>query len=145
MHTPNPELDEAIIQKLTWRNPVTMAFAVAFLRVGLALRDAGAHYFGADDVPETSQPADSTTSGTVVGMLLKLKLIEPFYGTVEAERLFGGRRPSKRAGCHKHRTPTYRITKEPLVRAFIRRHDARPTATVVPVSFAKPQGELVLR
>ncbi len=113
--------DEALICQQVWRHADMRDFAVAVVRRGLELLDAGVTHFGADDV--AAEPAGPGIAGNVMHSLVTAHVVKHFRGTVEAEKLYGGFRPSKRPGSKGALVATYEFVSRGMAEAWLRRND----------------------
>lgn len=115
-------VDHVIISKQAWKSPAMDLYAGALLTNALRLYASGTVYFNGDDVPEAYQPGDGTTAGAVIRMLTSLKIIEPWRGTVESKKIWGGMRRSTRECCNGHRNQLYALTNTGIAREWLSRH-----------------------
>jgi len=111
-------VQEAIIAKQTWRSPVMDKYITGFLTAGLT---CGREYVNNDDVAEEYQVGDKHTTGSAIKQLLMAKIIHHWTGCLPDKNIYGGMRPSTRAGNNGHRNPLYTLN-APMAKEWLRRH-----------------------
>jgi len=135
MSATNPELDKATLKKLVWKPGPMTAYAAALIRCGLRHLDGeGPVFFNSDDLPDSDQPGDGSSSGCVVHLLAEAAIIQPLDGNIPDLHIFAGRRKSPRPCCHRRKNQLYRITNRGIAEAWLARHGypvtRQPAATL---------------
>ena len=126
-HTTTAEqdhVDRVAAQKMFWHSAKVDAYVGALLKAALKLNAQDIVYFNNDDVPDPFQPGDGTTVGALFGMLKSkhVHLIQPWRGSVAAEKIWGGIRKSTRECCNGHPNQLYTLTSVGLAEAWLRQH-----------------------
>lgn len=126
-------------QQQAWKHAQIKRYAVAFVKRGLALGDAGIPFVGSDDVPEDAIPGGDSPgiAGSAIVMLTNASVIEPFMGhdSFRSPPVVGGRRRSQRPSANGRKVNVYKIVNRGMAEAFLKANG---------VAVEKRQGELVL-
>ena len=101
-----------------------VAFCSALLVAAVNRLDAGLSYFASDDVPETKYPdkKDSAVVGAVTSQLIRAGTIQQFYGNIPSEKIFGGRRMSKRGTRNGSKIGIYQLTNRGMAVEWLKRN-----------------------
>ena len=107
-----------------WKSRELIAVACQLVEAGLRCLDQGVPYWGPDDVPESFTADGQGLTGSATKMLLSAKIIDAYYGTHPEEKIFHGRRKSKRDTANGRKIFLYQIVGMGLAEAFLKRNGA---------------------
>ena len=113
---------DTICKIATWKHPELQAYACALIETGLDLLQDGISYFGSDDVPESQQPASHAIPGCAASILRQAGVIADFYGTIPAEKIYNGRRKSRRELANGRKINLFQLTSIGIAEEFLRRN-----------------------
>ena len=115
---------EARDQLTAFRHAEGVAYAVALVKAGLALLDRGVTYFGSDDVPEDVSPGGGIP-GSAVESLRNAHVIADFWQTIPEQRIYGGRRKSKRASANGRKIALYGLASRTIAETYLARNGVK--------------------
>ena len=114
---------EAVQQVTAWKNVALQSYCVQLVKVGLDLLNRGIPYFGSDDVPEAFQPDSHAIPGCAISVLRAGHVIGDYFGTHPDDRIFNGRRMSKRALANGRKVALFQLTNRGMAEEFLNRND----------------------
>lgn len=114
---------EIVAQVVTWKNPEVRAYSVAFIKAGLEYLNIGIHYFGSDSVAEVHQPEDHAVPGAAISLLLGAGVIKGFYDTIPDDKIYGGRRTSRRPLANGRKINLFSLASRSIAESFLKRNN----------------------
>ena len=113
---------EAVQQVTAWKNVELQLYCMQLVRVGLFLLSHGVPYFGSDDVTEEHQPAGHAIPGCAISVLRAAHVISDYFGNHPEDRIFNGRRMSKRPLANGRKVALFQLTNRGMAEEFLRRN-----------------------
>lgn len=114
---------ETAAQIVIWKNPAVQAYSVAFVKAGLDYLGIGIHYFGSDSVAEVHQPECHAVPGAAISLLLGAGVIKGFYDTIPDDKIYGGRRTSRRPLANGRKINLFSLASRAIAELFLKRNN----------------------